>query len=280
MNENVIKTLNQYMENPDPQYAVLIKGLWGCGKTFLVKNWIQDLNKRPSSDNVLQPIYVSLYGLKTTQEITTAINMVLYPRLYGKVAKVGKSLWKIVSGIVLHHEIDFVGCFMGGLKLDFPLDALFILNSEENIIKNDKFLIFDDIERCQVPIKELLGYINYFVEHCRCHVIIIGDDTKIKGDEKSAIDEFKEKTIGREITLKPNVDCAIGAFVESLGDFVKNHVVQIRKVFDMTGCENLRILRQSLWDFNQVEIHLKPEDKKTIRRRYVFYTLQFCGSVL
>lgn len=78
------------------------------------------------------------------------------------------------------------------------MDALFILNSEENIIKNDKFLVFDDIERCQVPIKE----------------------------------------------------------------FVKNHVVQIRKVFDMTGCENLRILRQSLWDFNQVEIHLKPEDER------------------
>lgn len=119
MNENVIKTLNQYMENPDPQYSILIKGLWGSGKTFLVKNWIHDLNKRPSIDNVLQPIYVSLYGIKTTQEITTTINMVLYPRLYGKVAKVGKSLWKIVSSIVLHHEIDFVGCVMWVLNYTF-----------------------------------------------------------------------------------------------------------------------------------------------------------------
>ena len=95
MNENIKRALNQYLDNPDPQYALMIKGKWGCGKTFFVQKWMK-IGEECSKDNVLKPIYVSLYGLKNTHEITTAINKVLYPRLYGKVANVGKSLLKIV----------------------------------------------------------------------------------------------------------------------------------------------------------------------------------------
>ena len=34
MNKNIENFLNEYMINPDPQYAVFLKGNWGCGKTF------------------------------------------------------------------------------------------------------------------------------------------------------------------------------------------------------------------------------------------------------
>ena len=33
-NEEIIKFLNEYVEIPNPQYAVMLKGAWGCGKTF------------------------------------------------------------------------------------------------------------------------------------------------------------------------------------------------------------------------------------------------------
>ena len=35
MNENIKKFLDDYMKNADPQYAVMLTGRWGCGKTFL-----------------------------------------------------------------------------------------------------------------------------------------------------------------------------------------------------------------------------------------------------
>lgn len=34
MNENIVNFLNGYMMNPEPQYAVFLKGKWGCGKRF------------------------------------------------------------------------------------------------------------------------------------------------------------------------------------------------------------------------------------------------------
>lgn len=41
MNENIVNFLNGYMMNPDPQYAVLLKGKWGCGKTHFSNHWIE-----------------------------------------------------------------------------------------------------------------------------------------------------------------------------------------------------------------------------------------------
>lgn len=40
-NEEIIKFLNEYVEIPNPQYAVMLKGAWGCGKTFLFNNGLK-----------------------------------------------------------------------------------------------------------------------------------------------------------------------------------------------------------------------------------------------
>ena len=37
MNEDIIRFLNGYAALPSPQYAVLLRGKWGCGKTYFVK---------------------------------------------------------------------------------------------------------------------------------------------------------------------------------------------------------------------------------------------------
>lgn len=49
-------------------------------------------------------------------------------------------------------------------------------NDNKDEVKGVKFIIFDDLERCQIPMKQLLGFINYFVEHCDCHVVVIGEE--------------------------------------------------------------------------------------------------------
>ena len=46
MNKNIENFLNEYMKTPDPQYAVFLKGDWGCGKTFFVNNWLDSDRKR------------------------------------------------------------------------------------------------------------------------------------------------------------------------------------------------------------------------------------------
>lgn len=256
MNENIVNFLNGYMLNPDPQYAVLLKGKWGCGKTHFINHWIDTYQKQEAEDKVLEPVYVSLYGLSETKQITTAINRVLYPILYGKAAKAGKTFLKFMSAIVLKCDVDWNKDGNSDFSMDLGLDALSIFKSEDEQVKKGNLLISDDLERCDIPMKKLLGYLNFFVEQCNCHLIVIGDEDKIaEGENKKIFGEFKEKTIGREFEIATDIHSALDTFVNQTpkNDFVVGHQEQIEKFFAMTECDNLRILRQALWDFSRFE---------------------------
>ena len=256
MNENIVNFLNGYMMNPDPQYAVLLKGKWGCGKTHFINHWIDAYKGNPTTEQVLESIYVSLYGLSDTKQITTAINRVICPILYGKAAKAGKVLAKIASAMVLKHEVDLNYDGISDFSINIGIDSLSKFKSNDSLVNSKKLLIFDDLERCDVPMKKLLGYLNFFVEQCNCHLIVIGDEDKIaEGENKKIFGEFKEKTIGREFEIATDIHSALDTFVNQTpkNDFVVGHQEQIEKFFAMTECDNLRILRQALWDFSQFE---------------------------
>lgn len=256
MNGNIVNFLNGYMMNPDPQYAVLLKGKWGCGKTHFINHWIDAYKGNPTTEQVLEPIYVSLYGLSDTKQITTALNRVICPILYGKAAKAGKVLAKIASAMVLKHEVDLNYDGISDLSINIGIDSLSKFKSNDSLANSKKLLIFDDLERCDIPMKKLLGYLNFFVEQCNCHLIVIGDEDKIaEGENKKIFGEFKEKTIGREFEIATDLHSALDTFVNQTpkNDFVVGHQEQIEKFFAMTECDNLRILRQALWDFSRFE---------------------------
>lgn len=256
MNDIIENFLNGYMMNPDPQYAILLKGKWGCGKTHFINHWIDAYQKHDAEDKVLEPVYVSLYGLSETKQITTAINRVLYPILYGKAAKAGKTFLKFMSAIVLKCDVDWDKDGNSDFSMNLGLDSLSIFKSEDEQVKKGNLLILDDLERCDVPMKKLLGYLNFFVEQCNCHLIVIGDEDKIAEDEnKKIFGEFKEKTIGREFEIATDIHSALETFVNQTpkNDFVVGHQEQIEKFFAMTECNNLRILHQALWDFSRFE---------------------------
>ena len=45
MNNQIFDFLNEYAKLPSPQYAVLLRGKWGCGKTYFVKHWLEEFDK-------------------------------------------------------------------------------------------------------------------------------------------------------------------------------------------------------------------------------------------
>ena len=164
-NQHIITSLNAYIKNPAPRYALMIKGKWGCGKTYLVNEWIKDTFKSPeaNTDVVLEPIKVSLYGLTDTEQITQIIDRQLHPFLYSKAAKIGAGILKIAGKVVLRTDFDFNKDNNHDATLSTSLDSLSFLASNDKEIKPDslKLLVFDDLERSFIPMKQLLGYINY-----------------------------------------------------------------------------------------------------------------------
>ena len=223
---------------------------------------------------------VSLYGLSEIKQITAAINKALYPILCGRAAKVGKTLTKFLYAIVLKHEVDVDKDGNSDFEIELGLDSVLLLfSSEDNSVKKGKLLIFDDIERCEMPMKRLMGYLNYFVELCHSHLIIIGDESKMTDEQKIIFSDFKEKTIGREFEINTNVGSAIKNFTEQepTNEFVRKHITTIEKVFSMTNCQNLRILRQALWDFGRFEETMIEFTKES---KYEHVMLHILGSYI
>ena len=250
MNEHIAQYLFQYLENPDPQYAVMLKGKWGCGKSYFIQEWIKQYKKKQKDGEVeIEPIYVSLYGLQEVSQITKAIDKVLHPFLYTKGATVAKKLLKLAGNITFKTNFDLAN--RDELSIDATFDSLSILFLKDNDdIISTKLIIFDDFERCLIEPKQLLGYINKFVEHGACHVIVIGDETHIKKEYKNQLKEFKEKTIGREFEVETDGENALDSFILPSAEWLKSQKEFILDCFKSTKWDNLRILRQCLYDFS------------------------------
>lgn len=270
MNQFVYSFLTDYANNPDPQYAVMLKGKWGCGKTHFIKRWLKEYKDENSGIEEgsidLKPIYVSLYGMTSIAEIKTAIDREVNPFFYSKTGKAIKGVAKILGKVVLKTNFDFNGDEKDDATFTGSLDSLSVFKkSNEDVIKGIRFIVFDDIERCQVEMKPLLGFINYFVEHCDCKVVVIGDDSHLSEENKKVLNEFKEKTVGREFEIKPDDEEAVDSFLDEphILDYLKIERDYILKCFRSTGSDNLRVLRQCLMDFseqiNEVKLGKKQE---------------------
>ena len=84
MNESVFSFLNYYTSSPNPQYAVMLRGNWGSGKTFFIQRWLKSFEQKsnqPADENgiELKPIYISLFGMGRIVEIKNALDRKLNP---------------------------------------------------------------------------------------------------------------------------------------------------------------------------------------------------------
>ena len=204
---------------------------------------------------VLEPIYVSLYGLKETSQITNAIDKVLHPILHSKGAVFTKKLFKFAGKIAFRTTLDWNKDGSEDVTFESTLDSLSVFATKDQSVVKTKLIVFDDLERCLIDMKLLLGYINNFVEHGACHVIIVGDETHATEKSKQTLIEFKEKTVGRELEVQPDNLAAIRFFLNDdvpLIDWLKDKADFINEVFSATKCDNLRLVRQCLYDYSEL----------------------------
>jgi hypothetical protein len=236
VNNHIEKYLDYYCDfQKNLPFAVLLKGQWGCGKTYFIKNYI---NK--AKDKNL--IHISLYGIDDFRGIKEKIIVELIPFIPEKYSNLAVRIFRNIKKV--SKIKDWIPADVDELLVDIFLK------------KNKKYIfIFDDLERSSIRIDKLLGYINNFVEFRGQKVILISDEDKIlKSENADKYREIKEKLIGKEFCINSSSDEAIKLFVDDLTDkeLIKHSEDTkkiLSKIFIQSKYENLRLIQQALSQF-------------------------------
>lgn len=182
MTEQQIKEeILRYIKDRTYNYAVLIDGEWGSGKTYFVKKIIvpsiNEQEKFSGTDRAVK--YISLYGCKNIGDVQENIAWSFAENARQKIknkASWGNSADKISENAFLSSRK------IGNAILEkfLPKDLLYQIASDW-LNLGEFIFIFDDLERCECPINELFGFLNELIEHENTKVIIIANEKEVSG---------------------------------------------------------------------------------------------------
>ncbi len=183
--EDLVESILDYVRADYTDYAIMINGEWGSGKTYFwnhkIRNKIESMHLNGKK---FTTIYMSLYGISNLEEISKKIfiettqlmdkNLKKYMDANGQTtipeyAKTGLDM------------ANFFGVTQNGDRIDYS----------DFFSTDDKVLCFDDLERANVDVIDILGYINNFVEHDHIKTIIICNEKELSTKLKSSNLEMK-----------------------------------------------------------------------------------------
>lgn len=241
---------NYFLSQVNPEYAVLLKGPWGCGKTYFINQFEQYMTEKGHIEEK-DILNISIFGVTTIDELEDRIFEVLHPIRSSNYGKFASTVMK--KAIEKGTSID-IGEFT---KKSINLDDL-----------KKKILIIDDIERSELSPTKLLGYLSTYIidEGIRMILICNEDEYAIKfKDEIHNYEKISEKVIGYKFEIKPDNKLAINCFCEEfkLKENIPKSLEIVNNVMSKLKINNLRVIRRAIQSFNYI-YSIIPEDYKNI----------------
>lgn len=174
-----------YLKNDITGRAIMLTGEWGSGKSYYVKNTLKPFLEDKDNDKH-KCVIVSLYGLSDTSEISKAIYMELRTikkAPSSETASTAKAVGKIVSKTIFNGLVSKIGFDIGSIE-DKDFQEIY-----ESVDLTGKLIVLEDIERTQIDIIELLGYINNMCENDGVKVLLVTNESELlttyeKSDDK------------------------------------------------------------------------------------------------
>lgn len=179
--QQIIDEILRYLHDDSYNYAVLIDGEWGSGKTYFVNNTLTKIIEKQESDleTSRKVQYISLYGCKAISDVQENIAWSFAEdarQVIQDKNNFGTTGQKVSNNILLSSKK--IGNAI--LKKFLPNMPLYEIASDWLNLGSFIF-VFDDLERCDCPINEVFGFLNELVEHENTKVILIANEKELSG---------------------------------------------------------------------------------------------------
>ena len=194
--EIIKKAISVYIKEEKSDYAVMLNGAWGSGKTYFVKNELIDYLQEEFNRKIL---YISLFGISNIDELYNNIALqVLNIKVTETLEADIKSGYSSYTNPKKENAFErnavtwWAGIINKGLKIIPNHDVVNSVISEisQSKINFDKYIfIFDDVERSTLNFNVLLGFFDQIVDQNGAKAILICNENNIDNEHYK---KFKE----------------------------------------------------------------------------------------
>lgn len=171
--------------------VIALSGNWGTGKTHL---W-NDVKTESGDDKIKNALYVSLFGLKTVDQLKRKLIETAIPGLDSHRSKLDgiKNIFRASVTAASEHY-----------KALAAINEINVLLMAPVLLRN-KLIVIDDIERKheKLGLDEVLGFIDeYSKQHTSRFILVLNDDQLSANDNQKRLwTILREKVIDQEIKL-------------------------------------------------------------------------------
>lgn len=260
-NKELNNYIYHYLKKDKTQTAIMLTGEWGSGKSYYIENELVPFLKKNGKNTC---VVVSLYGIERLSDISKSIYMELRLPTFSKKSE------SFTTGRIIAKDVIYGVAGKVGISLsDSDLKKLY-----KSIDLRDKLLVLEDLERSNIEITKLLGFVNGLVEYDGVKVLLVANETeilkkktiKIKSDftsmhedkqnqeeKKQNVSEdmkqylqIKEKTVSDTIQFSGNTKKAVEEIIKGFDNARINSIInddalkKISQVVSSTCKKNLR----------------------------------------
>ncbi|MBQ6216730.1 MAG: hypothetical protein IJK53_05035 [Erysipelotrichaceae bacterium] len=286
---NVIEELVHYCKEERPLGALLFTGEWGSGKTHVIENELKE-----ALGDAYAIVRVSLYGVSTVDALHDAIRRqyisVCYP--FANRILESKERTQNNSGFsrFLQTLIGLKNPILGTAADLFSsvniVNMITIKPEYEDLKTMEKrkvILVFDDLERCNVDMVELLGVVNDYCENQMFNTIVVTNLQYLIVTMEGNIDRLrmlKGKTVSQTVSYQPDYRTIIHRIInerewrsEEYKDFLSDSEEAIVEVFaspagkksEYEKPHNLLTLIIALQEFYRLFYHIRKKESDVNR---------------
>ena len=262
--DDLVESILDYIRADYTDYAIMINGEWGSGKTYFWNNKIRNkIESMQINGKKYTTIYMSLYGISNLEEISKKI-------FIETTQLMDKNLKKYMDS---KGEKVIPEYAKTGLDMTDNVDVIDILGYINNYVEHDhiKTIIICNEKELSTKLKssniEMKTFIATYLLDKENKLNIKTDEPMVERiqdtieyvfDKANDYERIKEKLIGETFEYAPEFTYIINGLLmryeryPELIRFLRTNSNLITSTFNKSGTRNLRILKHALNDFKKI----------------------------
>lgn len=174
--------IKNYLENDNTKSAVMLTAPWGAGKSYYIREELIPFVKNKLGKMC---VCISLYGLKNIDEVSKALYLEVRFGKFGKNGE-GQATAKVIGRTIVKGVASFFG-------INLDMDDSSLQKLYDSVDLSGKLIILEDIERSDIDIIQILGYVNNLVEQDGVKVLLVANEQEFLSREIYKHNNTEEK---------------------------------------------------------------------------------------